>query len=105
MAFVFSPYLTAPYEQIGLITPAKKEDSAYRAYDVEVITRLRQIIVLRKPLKQIAEVLQSAKAQKSPYFLQHAHNPVNWFLCSEDALKSPNAKTSLSSFLLGTASY
>ncbi len=50
------------YEQIGLITPVKKEDFAYRAYDSEAILRLRQIIVLRKlriPLKQIAEVLQS----------------------------------------------
>lgn len=54
------------YEQIGLITPGKKEDSAYRAYDDEAITRLRQIIVLRKlriPLKQIAEILQSAEAR------------------------------------------
>lgn len=51
------------YEQIGLITPIKKEDFAYRAYDTETIIRLRQIIVLRKlriPLKQIARVLQSA---------------------------------------------
>ncbi|MEK4510485.1 MerR family transcriptional regulator [Paenibacillus sp. FSL K6-2524] len=54
------------YEQIGLITPTKKEDSTYRAYDAEAITRLRQIIVLRKlriPLKQIAEVLQSEEAR------------------------------------------
>ncbi|WP_406242904.1 MerR family transcriptional regulator [Tissierella carlieri] len=51
------------YEQIGLITPMKKEDFAYRVYDIEAITRLRQIIILRKlriPLKQIAEILQSA---------------------------------------------
>lgn len=54
------------YEQIGLITPLKKEDFAYRVYDIESITRLRQIIVLRKlriPLKQIAEILQSADAR------------------------------------------
>lgn len=53
------------YEQIGLITPVKREDSAYRAYDAEAITCLRQIIILRKlriPLKQIAEVIQSAEA-------------------------------------------
>lgn len=51
------------YEQIGLITPVKKEDFAYRVYDTEAIIRLRQIIVLRKlriPLKQIAQILQSA---------------------------------------------
>lgn len=54
------------YEQIGLITPIKKEDFAYRVYDIETITRLRQIIILRKlriPLKQIAEILQSADAR------------------------------------------
>lgn len=58
--------MTAAYEQIGLITPAKKEDFAYRPYDTEAIARLRQIIVLRKlriPLKQILEVLQSADAR------------------------------------------
>ncbi|WP_447880149.1 MerR family transcriptional regulator [Serratia fonticola] len=51
------------YEQIGLIIPTNKENFAYRAYDLDAIIRLRQIIVLRKlriPLKQIAEVLQSA---------------------------------------------
>jgi DNA-binding transcriptional MerR regulator len=51
------------YEQIGLITPVKKEDFAYRVYDMEAIIRLRQIIILRKlriPLKQIAEILQNA---------------------------------------------
>ena len=51
------------YEQIGLITPAKKEDFAYRVYDMEAITRLRQIIILRKlriPLKQIAGILENA---------------------------------------------
>lgn len=53
------------YEQIGLITSVKKDDFAYRVYDIEAITRLRQIIILRKlriPLKQIAEILQKAEA-------------------------------------------
>lgn len=49
-----------------MIVSAKKEDSAYRAYDVETIMRLRQIIILRKlriPLKLIGEILQSADAR------------------------------------------
>jgi DNA-binding transcriptional MerR regulator len=61
--FSISPRTLRYYEQIGLITPTKKEDFAYRTYDGETIIRLREIIVLRKlriPLKQIAEVLQSA---------------------------------------------
>jgi len=50
------------YEQIGLIQPTKKDDSAYRMYDGDTVVRLQQIIVLRKlriPLKQIAEILKS----------------------------------------------
>lgn len=56
------------YEQIGLITPVKKDDFAYRVYDVDAITRLRQIIILRKlriPLKQIYEILQSSDMRKA----------------------------------------
>ncbi|MEC0248684.1 hypothetical protein P4H65_23115 [Paenibacillus chitinolyticus] len=38
--------------------------------------------------------------------LQHVYNPVDWFLWSEVVLKSPsNAKTNLSSYLLGIVSY
>lgn len=50
------------YEQIGLIQPIKKGESAYRTYDKDTVTRLQQIVVLRKlriPLKQIAEILKS----------------------------------------------
>lgn len=50
------------YEQIGLIQPVKKEDFAYRTYDMNTIIRLQQIIVLRKlriPLRQIADILKS----------------------------------------------
>ena len=53
------------YEQIGLIYSSKKDDFAYRAYDEFNISRLRQIIVLRKlriPLKKIAEILKSGDA-------------------------------------------
>lgn len=50
------------YEQIGLIESIKKDDYAYRAYDEATVTRLQQILVLRKlriPLKQIAMILKS----------------------------------------------
>ena len=50
------------YEQIGLIESVKKDDYAYRTYDEATVTRLQQILVLRKlriPLKQIALILKS----------------------------------------------
>jgi len=50
------------YEQIGLIESVKKDDYAYRAYDELAVTRLQQILILRKlriPLKQIGLILQS----------------------------------------------
>lgn len=53
------------YEQMGLITPVKKDDYSYRTYDADTINRLQQIIILRKlriPLKQISEILKSDSA-------------------------------------------
>lgn len=50
------------YEQLGLIKSIKKPDYAYRTYDDEAVTRLQQILVLRKlriPLKQIGTILDS----------------------------------------------
>jgi len=53
------------YEQLGLIESAQKENYAYRTYDEANVTRLQQILVLRKlriPLKQIGVILQSENA-------------------------------------------
>ncbi|WP_407672910.1 DUF255 domain-containing protein [Paenibacillus profundus] len=40
-------------------------------------------------------------AEKSPYLLQHTHNPVNWYAWSEEAFNEE--KISLFSYLLGIA--
>ncbi|MDF2821279.1 MAG: MerR family transcriptional regulator [Clostridiales bacterium] len=50
------------YEQIGLLPSVKKEDYAYRTYDMNTIVRLQQVIILRKlriPLKQIGNILEN----------------------------------------------
>jgi len=50
------------YEEIGLLQSLKKDEYAYRVYDTHSISRLRQIIVLRKlriPLKQIAMIFEN----------------------------------------------
>lgn len=49
------------YEQIGLIQSDKLDDYMYRVYSPETVTRLNQIIILRKlriPLKNIADILK-----------------------------------------------
>lgn len=54
------------YEQIGLISPVKKEDFAYCTYDADTVMRRGQIVILRKlriPLRQIAEILKSDSAK------------------------------------------
>ncbi|WOO38016.1 effector binding domain-containing protein [Anaerocolumna sp. AGMB13020] len=53
------------YEQIGLLPSIKKEEYAYRTYDEASISRLEQIIILRKlriPLKQITEIVKREDA-------------------------------------------
>jgi DNA-binding transcriptional MerR regulator len=55
------------YEKIGLLRSVKRDGNTYRLYDADTVTRLQQIIVLRRlrmPLKQIAAVLQSRNAME-----------------------------------------
>lgn len=55
-SFGVSTRMLRYYEQIGLLQSLKKEEYAYRVYDEAAITRLQQIILLRRlriPLKQI----------------------------------------------------
>ena len=53
------------YEQLGLIRSFRKDGYAYRMYNEEAVSRLRQVLVLRRlriPLKQIERILQSPDA-------------------------------------------
>ncbi|WP_410770306.1 MerR family transcriptional regulator [Fontibacillus sp. BL9] len=54
------------YEQIGLLPSLKKEGYAYRTYDEDALTRLEQILILRKlriPLKEIQRILLSDESR------------------------------------------
>ncbi|MCL1964038.1 MAG: effector binding domain-containing protein [Firmicutes bacterium] len=60
--FGITPRTLRYYEQLGLIESIRPEDYAYRTYDEANMTRLGQIVLLRKlriPLRQIAELLRS----------------------------------------------
>ncbi|MGO0985252.1 MerR family transcriptional regulator [Clostridioides difficile] len=53
------------YEQIGLIKSFRQEGYAYRVYDEEAISRIEQIMILRKlriPVCQIQIILENKKA-------------------------------------------
>lgn len=43
-----TPRMLRHYEKLGLLTPCRREDYAYRTYDEEALRRLQQIILLRK---------------------------------------------------------
>lgn len=56
------------YEQAGLILSLRKDDYAYRVYDANAVSRLRQVIVLRKlrvPVKQIISILNNSDAAEA----------------------------------------
>lgn len=61
------------YEQIGLIHSKRLEGYAYRVYDMETITKLKQILLLRKlriPAKQIKVILLNQNAMKTIQIFQ-----------------------------------
>ena len=65
--FGISTRMLRYYEQVGLIQSLRKNDYAYRVYDKTAISRLRQIIVLRKlrvPVKQIISILNNSDAME-----------------------------------------
>jgi DNA-binding transcriptional MerR regulator/DNA gyrase inhibitor GyrI len=63
--FGISTRMLRYYEQTGLLRSFRKEDYAYRMYDGEALSRLRQILILRRlriPVKQIRQILQKPDA-------------------------------------------
>jgi len=51
------------YERCGLVESKRKEDYAYRVYDIENIKRLQQILILRKlqiPIRQISIIFSNS---------------------------------------------
>lgn len=53
------------YEKAGLITSSRREGYSYRVYDVNAVSRIRQIILLRKlriPVRQIETILNNTDA-------------------------------------------
>ncbi len=64
-SFGISTRMLRYYEQAGLIDSYRRDDYAYRMYNETVLSRLRQILILRKlriPLKQIKVILQKPDA-------------------------------------------
>jgi len=64
--FSISTRMLRYYEEIGLLTSIKKDEYAYRTYDMYSISRLQQIIILRKlriPLKEISMIFQTKDAK------------------------------------------
>ena len=54
------------YEDIGLITSTRIEDYAHRVYDETAITRLKQILILRKlniSIKDIKHIFKASCSQ------------------------------------------
>ena len=64
-SFGISTRMLRYYEQLGLIDSFRRDDYAYRIYNEAALSRLRQILILRKlriPLKQIKLILQKPNA-------------------------------------------
>lgn len=64
-SFGISTRMLRYYERFGLIESLRRDDYAYRIYDESALSRLKQILILRKlriPLRQIKAILQRPDA-------------------------------------------
>lgn len=75
-----TPRMLRHYEKLGLLTPERQEDYAYRVYDAENVQRLQQIIFLRKlrlPLRDIAVILQDESCMQALDIVQRHVKAMN----------------------------
>lgn len=89
--FGVSPRMLRYYEQGGLILSKRKDNYAYRVYDENNLTRLRQIIVLRKlrvPLKQIACILNNSDAAETVEIFRQNINQLDEEITALSTVKS-----------------
>lgn len=64
-SFAISTRMLRYYEQVGLIESFRRDDYAYRLYNEAALSRLRQVLILRRlriPLKQIKVILHRPDA-------------------------------------------
>lgn len=74
-AFAISTRMLRYYDEIGLLPSMRRDDYAYRVYDEPAVTRLRQIIALRKlriPLKKIALIFSDAEQARAVEVFQES---------------------------------
>lgn len=78
------------YEQIGLIQSKRKEGYTYRVYDEKTVTRLRQVILLRKlrvPVKQIVRILGNFDAAETVEIFSQNIDQLNVEIASLSTIK------------------
>ncbi|QQO07858.1 MerR family transcriptional regulator [Breznakiella homolactica] len=79
------------YEQMGLLESQRKGGYAYRVYDEKNITRLRQIIILRKlriPVKHIISILSNADAARTVELFRRNINELDKEITALSTVKS-----------------
>ncbi len=89
--FGISTRMLRYYEQLGLIESFRREDYAYRMYNEAAISRLRQIVILRKlriSLKQIKVILQNPDAVTTIEVFEQNIKDLNEEIVALSAIKS-----------------
>ena len=74
MALILSPYLTASYDEMGILKPARINSSGYRIYGQAEIDRLQQILFYRElelSLESIKEIITSPSFNYADALMDH----------------------------------
>lgn len=71
---IISPYLTASYDEIGILKPARINSSGYRIYGQTEVNRLQQIMFYRElgvNLEAIKDIVTSASFDQAAALKEH----------------------------------
>lgn len=77
------------YEEIGLIQSTRNDETNYRYYDIKAVSRINQILMLRKltfSIKEIQQILSTQDLNKIANIFNDKLNTINSELASQEAL-------------------
>ena len=90
----------------GSILSTKYEEAVYifvcKAFDIVVRYLILFVFILEAAVVKAESFTNRLIKEKSPYLLQHAHNPVDWYPWADEAFAKAKRRISPYSSLLAT---
>lgn len=103
-----SPTAVAIHPQTGMLYKLRRKTSSHSFYYLVSLPRLLPLNLLTSTYSTTTTMASSAEGnrlrfEKSPYLLQHANNPINWYPYGPEAIAAAKAQDKMIFLSVGYA--